>query len=179
MVVVASHKISRVPWYSGTGRECSGFRLRGCHPLWPLFPEGSTIVSACVSLLRVQPETVGPPTPLQQRLHAVRCTGLGCSGFARRYCRNRLCFLLFEVLRCFTSLDSPSCPMDSDRSLPPAWEGLPHSDTPGSRFDCNSPGSIAGFLRPSSALCAKASTNCSFLRTWLGTVFKVRDDDVH
>ena len=87
-----------------------------------------------------------------------------------------MCFLLFEVLRCFTSLDSPSCPMDSDRSLPPAWEGLPHSDTPGSRFDCNSPGSIAGFLRPSSALCAKASTNCSFLRTWLGTVFKVRDE---
>ena len=78
-----------------------------------------------------------------------------------------MCFLFFEVLRCFTSLDSPSCPMYSDRSLPPAWEGLPHSETPGSMFDCNSPGTIAGFLRPSSALCAKASTNCSFLRNWL------------
>ena len=33
--------------------------------------------------------------------------GLGCSGFARRYCRNHFCFLLLRVLRCFSSPRSP------------------------------------------------------------------------
>ena len=30
--------------------------------------------------------------------------GLGCSVFARRYLRNKHCFLFLQVLRCFTSL---------------------------------------------------------------------------
>ncbi len=31
-------------------------------------------------------------------------TGLGCSGFARHYYRNRVCFIFLQVLRWFTSL---------------------------------------------------------------------------
>ena len=34
-------------------------------------------------------------------------TGLGWSGFARRYSRNHSCFLLLRVLRCFSSPGSP------------------------------------------------------------------------
>src|SRR5207245_9118923 len=38
--------------------------------------------------------------------------GLGWSLFARRYWGNRGCFLLLQVLRCFTSLSGPRTPMD-------------------------------------------------------------------
>src|SRR2546425_1974015 len=71
-------------------------------------------------------------------------TGLGCSAFARRYWRNHFCFLFLQVLRWFTSL----------RCLPPAYGfsrgylnmtrgGLPHSEIPGSKLICSSPGLIA------------------------------------
>ena len=50
------------------------------------------------------------------------CThaGLGSSGFARRYSRNRFFFLFLRLLRCFSSPGSLHMPMDSaygDRSL--------------------------------------------------------------
>ena len=34
--------------------------------------------------------------------------GLGCSPFARRYSGNHVCFLLLQVLRCFSSLRLPA-----------------------------------------------------------------------
>src|ERR1051326_5791175 len=43
MVLVASHGISRVPRYSGTRREAVECRLPGCHRLWPIVPDRSTI----------------------------------------------------------------------------------------------------------------------------------------
>ena len=50
--------------------------------------------------------------------HAVRTpvcthTGLGSSGFARRYSRNRCFFLFLRLLRCFSSPGSLRTPMDS------------------------------------------------------------------
>ena len=39
--------------------------------------------------------------------------GLGSSGFARRYSRNRCFFLFLRLLRCFSSGGSPRTPMDS------------------------------------------------------------------
>ena len=43
------------------------------------------------------------------------CThsGLGSSGFARRYSRNHCCFLFLRLLRCFSSPGSPRMVMDS------------------------------------------------------------------
>ena len=42
MVVPDSHWVTRAPWYSGPLSSKSGsFRLRGCHPLWPAFPDRS------------------------------------------------------------------------------------------------------------------------------------------
>jgi hypothetical protein len=69
---------------------------------------------------------------------------LGCSVFARRYSRNRGCFLFLGVLRWFTS----------PRSLPQSyvftlgWQGMtpagfPHSEIPGSKLICSSPRLIA------------------------------------
>ena len=43
MVLADSHGVPRVPWYLGAGsKEPNRFRLRGCYPLWPNFPEPST-----------------------------------------------------------------------------------------------------------------------------------------
>ena len=42
MVLPDSHRISRVLWYLGVRREPTRFRLRGCHPLWPIVPDRST-----------------------------------------------------------------------------------------------------------------------------------------
>src|ERR687898_38998 len=49
MVLVDSHGISRVPRYSGTYRESTSCRLRGCHPLWPIVPDRSTNLLICNS----------------------------------------------------------------------------------------------------------------------------------
>ena len=100
-------------------------RLRGFHPLRPAFPG---------------------PFPFHCRIAcAVRtpgCThpGLGSSGSARRYSRNRCFFLFLRLLRCFSSPGSPPCVMCwrmDTWGLPPC--GFPHSDTCGSPGMCPSP----------------------------------------
>ena len=78
--------------------------------------------------------------------------GLGSSGFARRYSRNRSFFLFLRLLRCFSSPGSPPCVMCwrmDTWGLPPC--GFPHSDTCGSPGMCPSPQLFAAcrvFLRP-------------------------------
>ena len=42
MVVPDSHKVTRAPWYSGSpSSKLGSCRRRGCHPLWPAFPDRS------------------------------------------------------------------------------------------------------------------------------------------
>ena len=73
------------------------FPIPGFHRLWPDFPDSSGSDSS--HLLRsITPE----------------CThsGLGSSGFARRYSRNRVFFLFLWLLRCFSSPGSLPYVMD-------------------------------------------------------------------
>ena len=85
--------------------------LRGSHPLWPTFPNSSGLL---IKLLKgLQPQ------------HCRNNPGLGFFPFARHYLGNHFCFLLLQVLRCFSSLRSP----------PVGWPllaGFPHSDICGS-----------------------------------------------
>ena len=70
-------------------------RVRGCHPLRRRFPTPSA--SRALAIIAV--------------LLPRRCRnngGLGCSPFARRYSGNHVCFLLLQVLRCFSSLRLPA-----------------------------------------------------------------------
>ena len=81
------------------------FRLRGSHPLRQAFPG-----------------PFGCPLGSHDAVRTPACThaGLGSSGFARRYSRNRFFFLFLRLLRCFSSPGSLHMPMDSaygDRSL--------------------------------------------------------------
>ena len=77
----------------------------------------------------------GPATP------EGKPSGLDCCAFARHYSRNRFCFLLLQVLRCFTSLSV--APMGLSLFIP--WRcpikstGFPHSEISGSMFTYNSP----------------------------------------
>ena len=63
------------------------FRLRGFHPLWPVFPGPFRYLSP--SILQSEPQ--------------MQASGLGSSAFARRYLRNHGCFLFLRLLRCFSS----------------------------------------------------------------------------
>src|SRR5439155_7832220 len=137
MVLVDSRGISRVPRYSGYRREPIDCRLPGCHRLWPIVPDRSTS-RLVVDSLALKPD--GPTTPLCKH------SGLGSSAFARRYWRNHCCFLFLWVLRWFTS---PRCPRSSygfsGGSLGINQGGFPHSEIPGSKLVCSSPGLIAAY----------------------------------
>ena len=82
---------------------------------------------------------LGPATP------EGKPSGLGCCAFARRYWRNRVCFLLLEVLRCFTSLRValPGLSWFIPERRPSRGVGFPHSEIPGSKPFGGSPGPIA------------------------------------
>src|ERR1044071_4542482 len=83
---------------------------------------------------------MGPTTP------PCKHDGLGCSAFARRYWRNHCCFLFLWVLRWFTS---PRCLRTaygfSGGSFGISQRGFPHSDIPGSKLVCSSPGLFAAY----------------------------------
>lgn len=87
-----------------------------------------------------------PATPLQQRLKAWHCRGLGCSDFARRYWRNRICFIFLRVLRCFNSPRVALWPYEFRPEFSVLQQrGLPHSDISGSRVVCTSPELFAAY----------------------------------
>src|ERR671918_1834723 len=83
---------------------------------------------------------MGPSTP------PCKHDGLGCSAFARRYWRNHCCFLFLWVLRWFTS---PRCLHTaygfSGGSFGISQRGFPHSEIPGSKLVCSSPGLFAAY----------------------------------
>ena len=133
MVLPDSHRISRVPRYSGTRFE-SG----------PLSP--TRLSRAMAALSRAIRLTTGLVTlllpALQPPLHR-NATGLGCSDFARHYFRNRGFFIFLEVLRWFTSLRSPVLTYGfSETYLGFTQVGFPIRKSPDQRL-CAAPRSLS------------------------------------
>ncbi len=89
--------------------------------------------------------------------------GLGSSGFARRYSRNRCFFLFLRLLRCFSSPGSPPYPMDSDMDTWSLSMWVPPFRHPWISGYLLLPTAFRSLSRLSSALSAKASALCSFL----------------
>ena len=58
MVPPVSHRVSRVPWYSGSSPLRIHFRLQGSHPLWQAFPDLSSNESALFDC--PQPQRINP-----------------------------------------------------------------------------------------------------------------------
>ena len=98
MVSACSHRVSRVPWYSGSCTASSDFGY------------GALTLSGRLSQSR-SPVLVG--SVIAVRTPGCMHPGLGSSAFARRYLRNRCFFLFLRVLRCFSSPGSPPHAMDS------------------------------------------------------------------
>ncbi len=133
MVLVDSHRISPVPWYSGTLLGHSLYTYRAITFYGAAFQAASISASG----------------PVMQALQP-RCgrnhTGLGCSPFARHYLGNHYCFLFLRVLRCFSSpgsLPRAYFIQHAMTGLQPA--GLPHSEIRGSMLVCSSPRLIAAY----------------------------------
>jgi hypothetical protein len=87
-------------------------RLQGFHFLWRNFPVDfdSRVLRHSVSAITDSDSVY----TIYATLAGLHIYGLGYSLFARRYFGNRFYFLFLEILRCFSSLGSPTYPMDSD-----------------------------------------------------------------
>ena len=82
----------------------------------------------------------GPTTPMD------KSTGLASSRFARHYSGNRILFLFLRILRCFTSPRVASFDYVFIEGYPGIHQdGLPHSETHGSKRACRSPWLIATY----------------------------------
>ena len=146
VVPPASHRVPRVPWYSGSRAALSRFRVRGFHPLWPAFPKPFRYRSFALCAV-LNPQRACP-------------LGLASSRFARRYSGNHCCFLFLPLLRCFSSRRSPRTAMDlpcGDRVLPGR---VPPFGYPRISGCMRLPAAFRSFLRPSSAPGAKAFSLC-------------------
>ena len=129
----ASHRISRVRWYSRWLRRLVVPHIRDCHPLWWSVPapSGSNYkVGARKAVL-----AGGLTTPDPQRLLAWHGSGLGIGPF--RSPLLRAWYYLLRLLRCFSSPGSRSTVKPGVSFL--SNDGLPHSETDGSMRGCRSP----------------------------------------
>ena len=110
------------------------------------------------------PRTIPLSLSVTSAVRTPECThsGLGSSGFARRYSRNRCFFLFLRLLRCFSSPGSPPYTMDScmDTWSLSMWVS-PFRD-PWITGYLLLPTAFRSLSRLSSALSAKASTLRSF-----------------
>jgi hypothetical protein len=116
--------------------EPAACRLRGCHPLWPIVPDRSTKMLVAHSPA-LRPDRSYNPT-VQARwfgLFRVRSPLLA---------ESLTCFLFLQVLRWFTSLRCLRHPYEFRMGYSGINQsGFPHSDIPGSKPACGSPGLIA------------------------------------
>ncbi len=123
MVVVDSRRVSRVPRYSGACHEPNCFRVRGYHPLWPVFPDDSVSRSVGNSPAL---NRAGPTTPMNPKTHRFGLFRVRSPLLAK----SLNCFLFLQVLRWFTSLSSlPKTYGFSSRILHFQRSGFPHSDS--------------------------------------------------
>ena len=116
MVPADSHRISRVPRYSGAASATDPVFAYGA-----LTRYGRPFQAVRLTCPPRSPAVLQPRAGLDPR-------GLGWGAFARRYSRHHCCFLFLRVMRCFSSPGSPR-PL-AGAGIPPG--GLPHSDTRGS-----------------------------------------------
>ena len=91
MVPAGSHRISRVPCYSGYLLKTRFLRVQDYHLLWSSFPK---YFHFFLSVFVIQ---------VLQHHYCLDNNGLGCSRFDRLYSGNHYCFLFLRLLRCFSS----------------------------------------------------------------------------
>ena len=132
MVLVDSHRISPVPWYSGTPLESVALRLQDYHLLWCLFPDQ----------LRLQRVThnAGPTTLMQPKPHQ-----FGLFPFRSPLLRKSLLFSFPPATEMFqlAGFALSTYVFSTKWQAEPA--GFPHSDIHGSSLICSFPWLIAAY----------------------------------
>ena len=146
MVLADSHRISPVPWYSGTLLSHSSYTYRA----FTFF--GAAFQTASIS-------TSGPVMQALQPRCDRNHTGLGYSHFARHYSGNHYCFLFLRVLRCFSSPGSLHTPMYSVCSDWSSTSRVAPFGNPRINARLQLPAAYRSLSRPSSPIHAKASTD--------------------
>ena len=127
MVLADSHRISPVPRYSGYSQVSKRFRLQGYHLLWPIFPNGSTIVLKSTAL------SYNPDLAVTTSVWAVPISLTTTQGITIVFSSSR--YLDVSVLWvCFP------CGI-----LSLQLSGLPHSEISGSKVVCTYPKLIAAY----------------------------------
>ena len=137
MVLVDSRGISRVPRYSGYPSEPVRCHLPGCHRLWPIVPDRS--ISKLVGHL----PALRPNRPYNPLVHA---RGFGLFRVRSPLLAESLLFSLptgTEMVH-FPAFSSVAYEF-SDGSFGISQRGFPHSEIPGSKPICGSPGLIAAY----------------------------------
>ena len=145
MVPPSSRKVPRVSRYSGF---CS-LRSDFAYEAFTLFGRLSQNLSAILPLAFRSPKPRG------------QAHGLGSSGFARRYFRNRSFFLFLALLRCFSSGGSPCMTIDSSCSDGGSLRRVAPFRYPRITGYLLLPVAFRSLSRLSSALSAKAFSLCS------------------
>ena len=126
----ASHRVSRVRWYSGVTPA-------GLHFEYGAFTL-SRLPSQVILLYRRRP--LSDPQPQLQ------AAGLDSFPFARRYSENRGFFLFLQVLRCFSSLSYLLVNYEFIYGyVHITVRGLPHSEICGLTDICSLPQLIAAY----------------------------------
>ena len=130
MVPPASHRVTRVRWYSGSTLQLPHFAYRTLTSSGVPFQAASAMLSSRDEC--PQPQKKSP--------------GLGFSPFARRYLGNRGFFLFLRVLRCFSS---PRCLLYgygfTIGCLRITTGAFPHSDIHGLSVVCTYPWLFAAY----------------------------------
>ena len=172
MVLPDSHRVARAPWYSGTIPEACPFCLKGCHLLWPDFPDGSARDRFCNSAETLPCLPSSPTTPNAQRrqacMHSVWAIprslattgGISVDFFSWGY---------LDVSVPPVHYARPMYSAGRWRDMTPA--GFPHSDICGSTPACDFPQLFAAnhvlhrLLTPRHSPCALSSLTTNLL--WL------------
>jgi hypothetical protein len=156
MVRTDSRLFSRGRRYLGhSQRKRLPFRLRGCHPLWPAFPDLSAASTICQILSRRAAGTRYPATPRTQRpptWHVLRFRLFRVRSPLLTESMARSVPVVTEMFH-FATCGSPACAGGTGYN--PA--GFPHSEIQGSQPAQRFPLAYRSSQRPSSPLGAKAS----------------------
>ena len=131
MVPPASHRVSRVPWYSGSYLKSSRLNYVAFTLYSGAFQLSSSTIASSLWYVR--------------NPNKVNFTGLACSAFARRYLRNRISFSSSGYLDVSVPR-VPSGKLCIGLSVLKVYlSGFPHSDIHGSKDICSSPWLFAAY----------------------------------
>ena len=135
MVLPDSHRVPRVPRYSGACRESLHFRVRGYHPLWLDFPVASTSKAICNSTM------TGPTTPPNPKKR-----WFGLFRIRSPLLTESLLFSLPPGTKMVHFPGFASYGLCIQPQIPGYCPGgFPHSEIPGSTLVCSFPRLIAAY----------------------------------